>query len=280
MNDKRHMIIKIIGKNGYHMSLSFFKRLLNSRIFIASMIILILGGISCASYFATRAVVTSSTYGNRELPIYSVDTDEMKVALSFDAAWGAEDFEQIMEILDKHQVHVTFFMTGGWVESYPDCVKELVEKGHDLGNHSEHHYDMTTISKAEQKQELLAVHDRVKELTGYEMNLFRPPYGAYDNSVVRTAYDNGYYPVQWSVDSLDWKEYGVDSVIKTVCEHKDLGPGAIILCHNGAKYTADALDELLTNLENQGYQIVPVSELIMKEKYHMDVTGKQIADEK
>lgn len=234
--------------------------------------------VSAASYTATRAIVTSSTYGDRELPIYSVDTEENKIALSFDAAWGADDFESIMETLEKHQVHVTFFMTGGWVETYPECVKELVERGHDLGNHSEHHYDMPTLSKSEQKEELLSVHEKVKELTGYEMFLFRPPYGSYDNNLINTAYEIGYYPIQWSVDSLDWKDYGVDSIIRTVCEHKALGPGAIILCHNGAKYTAQALDTMLTNLEEQGYEIVPISELILRENYHMDVTGKQIAD--
>lgn len=230
------------------------------------------------AYEGTSAVITSATVGNRELPIYCVDTTEKKIALSFDAAWGAEDFPKIMDILDKHNVKVTFFMTGGWVDDNPDCVKELVKRGHDLGNHSQHHYDMTTISRQEQEKELMDVHNKVKELTGYEMFLFRPPYGAYDNSVIKTAYELKYYPIQWSVDSLDWKDYGVDSIIDTVCNHKALGPGAIILCHNGAKYTAEALDTMLTNLEEQGYEIGPVSELIMRENYHMDVAGKQIAD--
>ena len=223
--------------------------------------------------------MTNATVGDRELPIYCVDTTENKVALSFDAAWGAEDFSKIMDTLDKHNVKVTFFMTGGWVEDNPDCVKELVKRGHDLGNHSEHHYDMTTISQEEKDSELKTVHDKVKKLTGYEMYLFRPPYGAYDNDVIKTAYAMHYYPIQWSVDSLDWKNYGVDSIITTVCNHKALAPGAIILCHNGAKYTADALDAMLTNLEEQGYKIVPISKLIMKKNYHMDATGKQIADD-
>ena len=170
-------------------------------------------------------------------------------------------------------------MTGGWVDDNPDCVKELVKRGHDLGNHSDHHYDMTTISQAKKDSELQSVHDKVKKLTGYEMYLFRPPYGAYDNDVIKTAYALHYYPIQWSVDSLDWKNYGVDSIITTVCNHKELAPGAIILCHNGAKYTADALDTMLTNLEEQGYTIVPISKLIMKKNYHMDATGKQIADD-
>ena len=136
-----------------------------------------------------------------------------------------------------------------------------------------------TISQSEKESELKSVHDRVKKLTGYEMFLFRPPYGAYDNAVIKTAYQMNYYPIQWSVDSLDWKDYGVDSIIDTVCNHKALGPGAIILCPNGAKYTAEALDTMLTQLEEKGYTIVPISELIMRENYHMDVSGKQIADE-
>lgn len=223
-------------------------------------------------------VGADSSYGDRNLPIYSVETSEPKVALSFDAAWGADDFTKIMDILDQHNVKVTFFMTGGWVETYPECVKTLVEKGHDLGNHSEHHYDMTALSKSEQQQEIMKVHDRVKKLTGYEMFLFRPPYGAYCNSLIQTTYSCNYYPIQWSIDSLDWKNYGVDSVVSTVCNHKNLEPGGIILCHNGAKYTAEALDTMLTNLEEKGYEIVPVSQLIIKENYHMDVTGKQISN--
>ena len=161
--------------------------------------------ISFMSQKATEALITNSTYGNRKVPIYSVDTEEKKISLSFDAAWGSEDFQNIMEVLEKHQIKVTFFMTGGWVEDNPDCVKYLVGKGHDLGNHSENHYDMTTLSQAEQIQEISKVHDKVKELTGYEMFLFRPPYGAYDNTVIDTVYSLDYYPIQWDVDKIDIK---------------------------------------------------------------------------
>lgn len=234
--------------------------------------LLVIGGL------ADRAIEVSSTYGDRELPIYSVGTQEKKISISFDAAWGAEDFNKIMEILDKHQVKTTFFMTGEWVEKYPDCVKALVEKGHDLGNHSATHPDMTKLSKEQQREQILKVHKAVKELTGYEMELFRPPYGAYSNSVIRTCYEVGYYPIQWDVDSLDWKDYTAPQIIKNVCSHKSLGNGSIILCHNGAKHTAEALDEMLTNLKEQGYEIVPISELIMRENFHMDVTGMQVAD--
>ena len=218
----------------------------------------------------------SNSVNGRELPIYCVETKEPKIALTFDAAWGNEDTQKILEVLKKHDVHVTFFMTGGWVENYPDDVKAILAAGHDLGNHSENHKNMSQLSDAEKKEELMKVHDKVRTLTGYELFLFRPPYGDYDNAVVNVAKDCGYYTIQWDVDSLDWKDYGVDSIIKTVTEHKHLGNGSIILCHNGAKYTAQALDTLITKLKEKGYTFVPVSELIYRDGYHMNVEGRQI----
>lgn len=228
--------------------------------------------------YLPRAVTVSNSVDGRELPIYCVETQEKKVALSFDAAWGNEDTTQIMDILKKHDVKVTFFMTGEWVEAYPDDVKTILAAGHDLGNHGENHKNMSQISDDEKKEELNKVHEKVKTLTGYEMDLFRPPYGDYDNAVVNVAKDCGYYTIQWDVDSLDWKDYGVDSIIKTVTQHKHLGNGSIILCHNGAKYIVEALDPMLTNLKEQGYEIVPISELIYKDAYHMNHEGRQIKD--
>lgn len=162
-----------------------------------------------------------------------------------------------------------------WVEAYPDDVKAILAAGHDLGNHSENHKNMSQLSDSECEEELMSVHNKVLELTGYEMFLFRPPYGDYDNHVIKMAYKCGYYPIQWDVDSLDWKDYGVDSIIKTVTEHKHLGNGSIILCHNGAKYTAEALETLITTLQGQGYEFVPISQLIYRDNYHMKADGTQ-----
>lgn len=169
-------------------------------------------------------------------------------------------------------------MTGGWVDKYPDDVKSIYKAGHDLGSHSESHKNMSQLSDEEKKQELLSVHKKVKELTGTDMNLFRAPYGDYDDAVILTAKDIGYYTIQWDVDSLDWKDYGVKSILSTVLDSQELGNGSVILCHNGAKYTADALDQLIDGLEKKGYEIVPVSQLIYKDGYHMDVNGRQIKD--
>ena len=223
------------------------------------------------------SITVSNSVNGRELPIYCVGTEKNQIALSFDAAWGNEDTAKILEILRKHNVKVTFFMTGGWVESYPDDVKAILADGHDLGNHSENHKNMSQLSSAEKEEELMEVHRKVQELTGYEMFLFRPPYGDYDNDVINVARKCGYYSIQWDVDSLDWKDYGVDSIIKTVTEHKHLGNGSIILCHNGAKYTAQALDTLITTLQDKGYELVPISQLIYKDNYHLNHEGRQIS---
>lgn len=232
-----------------------------------------------AFFYLPGIVSVSSSVNGRDLPIYCVQTDQPQIALTFDAAWGNEDTEQILSVLKKHNINVTFFATGGWVESYPDDVKMILDAGHDLGNHSENHKNMSGLSTDEMKSELMTVHDKVKNLTGYEMCLFRPPYGDYSNEVIQTASSLGYYSIQWDVDSLDWKDYGVDSIIDTVCSHKHLGNGSIILCHNGAKYTAQALDTLITTLQEKGYEFVKVSDLIYKENYKMDVEGRQIPDE-
>lgn len=241
---------------------------------LGAVLVLIIG---CMIY-VPNIVQTNTRVGDRELPIYCVDTTEKKVSLSFDAAWGNEDTSTLLEILTKNDVKVTFFMTGEWMKKYPDDVKRIYEAGHDIANHSENHKNMSKLGTADIQSELLKPHQTIKELLGIEMNLFRPPYGDYDNDVITTATATGYYTVQWSVDSLDWKDYGTDSIVKTVLNHKNLGDGAIILMHNGAKYTKDALEQIIVGLKTQGYKLVPVSQLIHTGEFHMDHTGKQYKD--
>lgn len=262
------------------------------------------GDVNSGSGIGGGSIKGNCIGGKKALPIYCVDVEsktksansstensgnqtnsgsaetsgEKYISISFDAAWGAEDTIQILDILDKYNVKTTFFMTGGWVESYPDMVKEIYSRGHDLGNHSQNHKQMSKLNASQQKEEIMKVSATVKELTGYDMFLFRPPYGDYNNTLINTVYSCNYYPIQWSVDSLDWKDYGVDSIIKTVTKHKKLANGAIILMHNGAKFTAQALEDVIKGLQEQGYTIVPISQLIIRENFHMDANGMQVAD--
>lgn len=211
----------------------------------------------------------------KNLPVYCVDTSEPKIALSFDAAWGNEDTKKILKVLKEKNVKVTFFMTGGWIESYPDDVKAIAKDGHELGNHSENHKQMSTLSAEECKKEIMAPHEKVKKLTGVDMTVFRPPYGDYNDTLIGCVQECSYHAVQWDVDSLDWKDYGVDSIINTVLGHKHLGNGSIILCHNGAKYTAQALPKLIDGLKEKGFTFVTMSDLIYDGACEIDVEGRQ-----
>ncbi len=220
--------------------------------------------------------VAQAEQSKRKIPIYSVRTDEKKVALSFDAAWGADDTDSLLATLKKHNVKATFFLVGDWVRKYPDEVKRIAEAGHDIGNHSNKHPHMNSMSREQIKEDVMGAHASTKELLGIDMNLFRPPYGEYNNTVMEAIKECGYYIIQWDVDSLDWKEYGLQNLIDTVVKHKNLGNGSIVLMHNNAKYTADALESIILGLKEQGYELVPLSELIIKENYKTDHTGRQI----
>lgn len=139
----------------------------------------------------------------KNLPVYCVDTSEPKIALSFDAAWGNEDTKKILKVLKEKDIKVTFFMTGGWIESYPDDVKAIAKAGHELGNHSENHKQMSTLSAEECKKEIMAPHEKVKKLTGVDMTVFRPPYGDYNDTLIGCVQECGYHAVQWDVDTVD-----------------------------------------------------------------------------
>lgn len=241
---------------------------------------IMLGLCLVASFASMKRVLSVISYSvnGRNLPIYCVETTQKKVALSFDAAWDNEQTEELLRILEKNNVHATFFMTGGFVERYPEDVKCIYDAGHEIGNHSMNHKNMSQLSKAQQKEEINEVHELVKEITGAEMKLFRPPYGDYDNTLIDTVNECGYYAIQWDVDSLDWKDYGADSIINCVCGNSHLNNGSIILMHLGAKYTPDALDGVICGLKEKGYEIVPVSELIIQEEYYLNHEGRQIKE--
>lgn len=227
-----------------------------------------------------QSVSAQPAPAKKNLPIYCVNTDEKKVAISFDAAWGADDTEDLLRILRENDVKATFFLCGYWVDDYPEEVKRIYEEGHEIGNHSDTHPHGSQISLEQNKKEIMEVHEKVKNLLGgYEMDLYRPPFGEYNDTVLQAAKEVGYHTIQWDIDSLDWKEYGVQHEINQVLNHKHLGNGSIMLFHNDAKYTPDSLDSILKGLKEKGYEVVPVGELIHKENYYMDHEGRQFIKE-
>lgn len=210
----------------------------------------------------------------KELPIYYVDTDEKKIAISFDAAWGTDHTENILDILDEYDIKTTFFLVDFWVKDYPDIVKEIDKRGHEIQNHSTTHPKMTELSKEGMIEEIKTTEENIEKIIGKKTTLFRPPFGDYSDELMKTLKEIGYYGIQWDVDSLDWKELGVEPVVDKVT--RNVKNGSIVLFHNNAKYISEYLPLVLEKLQKENYEIVPVSELIHKEDYHMDNTGKQI----
>ena len=209
----------------------------------------------------------------KQLPIYCVDTQEKKIAISFDAAWGSDYTESLLKTLKEYDVKTTFFLVGFWVDKYPEMVKRIYAEGHEIGNHSSTHPKMSQLSEAQMEKELTETSKKIEALVDQKVTLFRPPFGDYSNKVIETCRRLGYHVIQWDVDSLDYKDFGVDSIVKKVTSK--VQNGSIVLFHNNATYTKDALPIILKNLQDEGYKIVPISELIYKEDYYMDHTGRQ-----
>ena len=219
------------------------------------------------------AVFTGGTV--RDLPIYSVEREDKKIAISFDCAWGTDYTDKLLEVLGREQVHATFFMVEFWAEKYPDYVKKIDEAGHEIGTHSATHSYMSRQSEAEIRAELGSSAQAIEAVTGKEVELFRAPYGDYDDLLVDTAQAMGLYTIQWDVDSLDWKDLSASDIASRIVDSAK--SGSIILCHNNGLHTAEALPIVLDTLRARGYEFVPVGELIYRENYTIDPAGRQFA---
>lgn len=209
----------------------------------------------------------------RKVPIYYVDTEKKQVAISFDAAWGADKTEKIMEICDEFGVKATFFLVGFWVEEYPEMTKKISDNGFEIGTHSNTHPDMTKLSAENQKLELETSVNLIKNITNKPVELFRPPYGAYNDSLINVAEVLGLTTIQWSVDSLDWKGLSAMEITNRILN--GVRNGSIILCHNNSDHILDALPIVLDRLQKRGYEVTCVGDLIIKGDYTIDNNGMQ-----
>ena len=222
--------------------------------------------------------VAASVYFNnalRKVPVYYVGTDKKQVAISFDAAWGADKTEKIIEICNEFNVKATFFLVGFWVEKYPEMVKKIYGNGFEIGTHSNTHPDMTKLSHEDQKLELSTCMNLIKKITNQDVKIFRPPYGAYNDSLITAAQELGLTTVQWDVDSLDWKGLSAMEINNRVLN--GVKNGSIILCHNNSDHILDALPIMLDRLQKRGYTITPVGDLLIKGDYIIDNNGMQTA---
>ena len=238
--------------------------------------------LSIIVFFATLLIIgcfvmgiksICSLFQSYESPIARVDTTKKKVALTFDVAWGSENIEEILNILDKHNIKATFFLVGSWIDDNEELVKEIHNRGHEIGNHSNTHSSFTDISNEEKIDEIVSTANKIKDLTGEDANLFRPPFGHVDKDTMNTCKSLGYYVIKWDVDSGDWKNIGSTNVIDRVT--KNTTKGSIILFHVNVKDVGAYLEESISNLEKKNYSMVKISDLIYKDNYKVTSTGEQ-----
>ena len=229
----------------------------------------------CATSNSTLQV--ANVYFNsktKKLPIYSVQTNEKKVAISFDAAWGADKTAEIMTICEEYGVNATFFLVGFWVEDYPEVAKSIAERGFEIGLHSSTHTDMANLSAKQMSLELTKNQDIIQTVCGVEASLFRPPYVSYNDTLIDVCKDLDIMAVQWSVDSLDWKGLSASEIAGRVCGKSK--EGSIVLFHNNSDNIIGALKLVLEYYKYYGFEVVPVGELIYHDHYTINQQGEQV----
>lgn len=209
----------------------------------------------------------------REYPIYSVETPDKAVAIGVNCAWDNADIPRLIQILDKYQVTATFFVAGSWCDKYPESVKALYDAGHEIGNHSDTHDDMTKMDRDGILRQIRNSSAKIEAITGKRPALFRTPSGAYNDLVIQTIKAEGLFPIQWDCDSIDYKNPTPEEMQARI--FKKLRAGSIMLFHSGAKNTPDALPGIIDGILEKGYRIVPVSQLIYADNYTIDHAGRQ-----
>ncbi len=239
----------------------------NSTVFFMALLI----GFGFSGAMTVTGICTNTI--SKKLPIYSVETDVKKIAVTFDAAWSAEDTDELLNILEKHNAKTTVFAVGDWIRKNPDAVKKFYDKGHEIGNHSNTHALFGKVSREKITEEIENCNNEIEKITGKKTKVLRAPSGDYDNKSIEIAESMGMKMIQWDVDSLDWKKLSVDEMYNRVTSK--VQSGSILLFHNGVENTPEALDKILTKLKADGYEFVTVSELIYWDNYEIDHTGRQ-----
>lgn len=242
------------------------KSLISSMFFLVLTLVLLFGLVYGIRYVCYKQ-------DNASMPIHNVDIEEKKLALSFDVAWGSDNIDEILQILDKHGMKATFFLVGSWVDDNKELVEKIHKSGHEIGNHSNTHANTKELSEEAIVKEIETTSDKILEITGEKTTLYRPPFGEIDTKTLDICKSLGYQVIKWDVDSLDWKELGPNHVIEKVVKNSQ--PGSIVLFHANIGNIGQYLDAILTNLKKDGYEVVPVSEILYKENFTIDTNGLQ-----
>lgn len=252
------------------MFITLKKRNLINIVAVAIVAIVLISAVATTS---SASVFFNKT--TRKIPVYGVDVpqDDKVIALTFDAAWGADKTQGIIDIMQRYGAKGTFFLVGFWIDKYEEETKAIAKAGFDIGNHSRNHLNMPKLSEDEMRAEIEYVNDRVKMLTGITPKYFRAPFGDYSDRLMTVVEGEGMVGVQWSIDSLDWKGLDGKQIYERVVPKAKSGD--IVLFHNNSDHILDALPNILSALKDKGFKFVVLSELVATDGYSVDNNGIQ-----
>ena len=234
-------------------------------ILILIILLIIIDTFQIAMFTAAKAVI--STVSGRLVPVYSVLTQEPKVSITFESSAGRDLTREILKVLEDYGVMATFFLSGEWMERNKDSARLVDASGHELGNYTYSAPYPNSLLKADLKRELEKAHKYIEKATGKAPKVFRPPYGEYSNKVIEAAKELGYETVIWSIESLDWRGTSSDDMLKGISEK--LHKGAIIRFHVTGPNTVEALPQIIEAIRDAGYEIVPLSQLLLEGDYYI-----------
>lgn len=212
-----------------------------------------------------------------KVPIFSVSTDEKKIALTFDLNWTKEDnLYEVLDILDQYNVKCTFFVMGKWVikpETNKEKILEINRRGHEIANHSYEHPNFLQINREQIEKEIESTEKIIYDVTGKRCKYFRFPGGGFTPMGVQIVNSKNLKAIQWSKDSLDWRNRGEEIEYNNVMN--GIKSGDIVLLHNNGKYTATNLKKIIPSLQMEGYSLVTIDELLYEDSFFVNENGKQ-----
>ena len=222
---------------------------------IISNIVIISIFVMLITYIGTSNYQYVFSYQNEDV-IYNGNKDSNKVSLMINVYWGTEYIDDILDVLDEYQISTTFFVGGTWVEKEENTFKQIVSKGHEIGNHGFFHKEQEHLNYEQNYEEIKVTNDLVKVISGIQMNLFAPPSGSFNKATVESANDLGYKTIMWSKDTIDWRDHDKNVIFRRAV--KNLSNGDLVLMHP-TKETLEALDDVLAEIKRQNFEVVAVS---------------------
>lgn len=237
------------------------------RLFVVSRIprwyLIFAVGVFCTVSVVASVVnsVLNPTAGKQQ-PIFNGDPAKPKVAFACNVFWGEEFLPRMLDTFDQHNIKITFFIGGSWAKRFPEHLKLLADRGHELGNHSYSHPHPNSLGKQKNQDQILRTEELIREITGQKTSLYAPPYGEYNDAVLAAAADLNYKTIMWSIDTIDWQRPSPTVLHNRVM--KKLHKGAIILMHPTAP-TAEALPGLIKAIQDSGYTVTTVTDILQQQ---------------